>query len=680
MTNPLPTTTTHTQTARAVIQALLHGGPPDETPPSACGGWAETVQALQTAAASGGPPAVRQLFAVLARAHPDLTKLLASQPGSPDPTAEHWHPAWRLRPGQHLQTLPPVRYLIDEVLPQNDLITLYGDSGTGKSFLALDLALTVAQVAPVVYVMAEALETYQTRTRAWCQHHQRDLGQFFFVDSAVDLSNPTEIGTLVSTIETVLPTQPALIVIDTLAPCFGDLDENSTRDMNTITRHLHRLRQAFGCSVLAVHHTGRSGRHERGSVVLRGQCAVMLEVTNNDGLITLRCDKQRHGTPFGPRHFRLVTVDLAAPGEVGLPIRSAVLLPASRVDLRDAPLSERQLQVLDAFRLETLPREGPRFCDLVDATEIPKSTMNGVLSALIRRGFVQRIDGVRPTYRLSDSGQAELATRDAAAEAQTVPVPDPHDPTRTRLNWQVSVGATSERAFGGGSAGAAHPGAVFVPCSGDVRDRSEPDVPVRSGGSPPERGNPEPNDRTNADRNRLGRSHGQTPPDTGRSGILPHTDGEFGSRSGGVRAMFGRPTEAEPTPEPPAPAHQNGYAPPEPGPTGPFTACAPDPNTTRTSGRSPSRNGSSPDPNASDERTIDDDAVRQTFEQAAAWLQQGQSDAQVRTLLQPLTGPTRQRAQIGIEWLIQTRRHGSPSLDEALHLLRDAGDPPGATP
>ncbi|NJK82257.1 MAG: AAA family ATPase [Chloroflexaceae bacterium] len=58
-----------------------------------------------------------------------------------------WHPAWHLRPVGHLDTLAPVRYLIDEVLPHNDIITLYGGSGTGKSFLALDLALTVAQVA-----------------------------------------------------------------------------------------------------------------------------------------------------------------------------------------------------------------------------------------------------------------------------------------------------------------------------------------------------------------------------------------------------------------------------------------------------------------------------------------------------------------------------------------------------
>ncbi|NJK82258.1 MAG: AAA family ATPase [Chloroflexaceae bacterium] len=287
------------------------------------------------------------------------------------------------------------------------------------------------------------------------------------MDNAVDLTHPAEIAALTSAITTLLPAPPALIVIDTLAPCFGDLDENSTRDMTRVTRHLHQLRQAFGCSVLVVHHTGKAGGAERGAAVLRAACATMLELTNSDGLLTLRFDKMRHGEQVLPRHFRLVTIALGTADD-GTPLTGAVPLPASKVDMRDAPLSPRQLDVLDAFRLETLDPEGVHFSDLVDATEIAKSTMNGALLALIRRGLVEKGPAPRAGAGAVSLERVRAFGAGGAGRAGDA-CADPDDPHRTapelgRLGsgsnaasvwWQFggrfACGCDVRRQFGGSS-------------------------------------------------------------------------------------------------------------------------------------------------------------------------------------------------------------------------------------
>ena len=42
------------------------------------------------------------------------------------------------------ERLPPPKWLVDGILPEGAMATLVGFSGTGKSFIALDIALSVA--------------------------------------------------------------------------------------------------------------------------------------------------------------------------------------------------------------------------------------------------------------------------------------------------------------------------------------------------------------------------------------------------------------------------------------------------------------------------------------------------------------------------------------------------------
>lgn len=76
-------------------------------------------------------------------------------------------------------------WLIKGVLPQADLVVLYGASGSGKSFVALDMAAALARGVPwrgrkvrqtnVVYVAAEGAGGFRKRMQAYGIHNEVEL-------------------------------------------------------------------------------------------------------------------------------------------------------------------------------------------------------------------------------------------------------------------------------------------------------------------------------------------------------------------------------------------------------------------------------------------------------------------------------------------------------------------------
>jgi hypothetical protein len=89
---------------------------------------------------------------------------------------------FQLLTAQELMSMPPLRWLVDHHLPAGGFAVLYGPPGGGKSFVALDLAMSVAtgtdwlgveRVDPgvVVYVAAEGSAGLAKRVGAWINAH-----------------------------------------------------------------------------------------------------------------------------------------------------------------------------------------------------------------------------------------------------------------------------------------------------------------------------------------------------------------------------------------------------------------------------------------------------------------------------------------------------------------------------
>jgi RecA-family ATPase len=202
-----------------------------------------------------------------------------------------------------LRALPPVSWLIDRVLVAVAFVVLYGASGVGKTFAALDFALTVASGSPwhghtvaggwVLYISAEGSAGLTKRIDAWCEaRDQSEPERIRFVTDAPNLLDPEHVQRALATIAA-MPETPVLIVVDTMARTMVGGDENSARDVGQFIHALDCLRQAAdGATALVIHHTGKRGDDERGSSSLRGAADQMLALTGDiDGTLQLAFDK-----------------------------------------------------------------------------------------------------------------------------------------------------------------------------------------------------------------------------------------------------------------------------------------------------------------------------------------------------------------------------------------------------
>jgi hypothetical protein len=304
-----------------------------------------------------------------------------------------------------LESLPPLAWLIPGEIPARSLTVLYGPSGTGKSFVALDYAFRIAQTAPVLYVAAEGVYGFAARKLAWCRLNKLPAGQAWFLPQAIDL-----LGNLAALdlIHTAAPLQPALIVVDTLARCMSG-DENSSRDMGQFIAACDGIRAATGATVLLIHHTGKSGLSERGSSALRAAADQMLELSNDDGLITLCCAKSKDAEAFKPRCYRLVTTETGRTAPDDQPETSCAIMPANRVYIAANQVSAAGRQLLETLALETFANSGARTIALRDASNLRPATLFRVLSSLLRAGLIRQTKRGDP-YFITDLGRETLTT------------------------------------------------------------------------------------------------------------------------------------------------------------------------------------------------------------------------------------------------------------------------------
>ena len=184
-----------------------------------------------------------------------------------------------------------IKWLVKNVIPQDAMGMLFGASGTFKSFIAIDLALSVLHgqewtkrktaKGAVYYVAAEGGAGVSRRVDAW--HRGVDVPEnLYYCRTPLLLSSKEEIGALRASIAA-LPEIPVLIIIDTLSQTFAG-DENSSSDIATYLRMLNsELRAAFNCTVLVIHHTGHSATERpRGSSAITANVDFLLGCYRSD--------------------------------------------------------------------------------------------------------------------------------------------------------------------------------------------------------------------------------------------------------------------------------------------------------------------------------------------------------------------------------------------------------------
>lgn len=296
-----------------------------------------------------------------------------------------------------LQNLPPLSWLIDKEIPDRGLTMLFGAPGSGKSFLALDYALKLAQTMPILYVAGEGIYGYQQRVAAWKAHNHLLEGQLHMFNNPVALIDPSVAAEFSEIVKEI---KPKLIVVDTLAGSMLPADENSTRDVGMYLRECSKQMKEHDCAILLVHHTGKTGSSERGSSALRGSCDSMIKVNVIDDVITIECDKSKDAEMFPTRYMKLVPVPLDDGKS------SAVLIPTSKIiSSPDDKLSRQQTKILQT--LEDTFAHGATAIQLEESTSVPRSSIYTVLGKLTKLGYISQAFASEP-YEITPAGKRKL--------------------------------------------------------------------------------------------------------------------------------------------------------------------------------------------------------------------------------------------------------------------------------
>jgi 5S rRNA maturation endonuclease (ribonuclease M5) len=186
--------------------------------------------------------------------------------------------------GEMLKNMKEPEWLIHNVLQKETVVAMFGAPKSGKSFIAVDMASSVAlgekwhgqraEKHPVVYLAGEGILNISKRVWAYGGIHDRNVTDMPLLMSSrgARLLDDKDHQLLKDTIYEAEDNYGdiGLIVIDTLARNFGGSgNENSTEDMNAFIERVDDLKDTFKSTILIVHHSGHgTNTRARGSSVL----------------------------------------------------------------------------------------------------------------------------------------------------------------------------------------------------------------------------------------------------------------------------------------------------------------------------------------------------------------------------------------------------------------------------
>ncbi len=261
--------------------------------------------------------------------------------------------------------LEPARWTVDSLIPENSTVGVYGPPGAAKSFLALDIAFSIAtgspalneysveNSGPILYLAGEGVQGLRQRVAALQRSRGRTPapGAFQVLPTTLDMTH--ELETILRELST-WQNPPRLIVIDTLARYMIG-EENSAADMGRFIAACDRLRSETGASVLIVHHSPKgSTSTARGSGAFRGALDVEILMEPDGNRIKVSCTKSKEGPAFPDFHVILEDHEIMTASD-GSPIMRGVLRktfgPDSRQDQEEYTprAGTAQAALLEAF-------------------------------------------------------------------------------------------------------------------------------------------------------------------------------------------------------------------------------------------------------------------------------------------------------------------------------------------
>lgn len=271
---------------------------------------------------------------VINPSHLVVQRIMAAMGEPFDPTAEWAGESTALTPLDPLGPIEPVDWLVEDFLARGTITMVAGEAGAGKSAMTQHLAVTMANAA------AAALDEDD------CAGLTVRAGKVLIVDAEnganlvrgrlqaagltvagakhcqVRLADDFDIATGLAQCRALLAAErPDMVILDSFTSLWSG-SISSVTAVKKVIRSLRSLATEYGCGMLLVSHTVKTGKTYRGSGVL-GQSidgAIFLwRRVDEGGIRQLACDKMRMAPEPEPRLFMLTAFGLMLPGMVNVP-------------------------------------------------------------------------------------------------------------------------------------------------------------------------------------------------------------------------------------------------------------------------------------------------------------------------------------------------------------------------
>jgi len=172
-------------------------------------------------------------------------------------------------------------WLVRSLWPASAVGLIGGPPKCAKTWLALDLALSVASNTPclgtltvespgpvLLYLAEDSLQSARARVEGVCEHRRLDLRRVdlhLITVPSLRLDQDQDKQRLAATVEKV---QPRLLLLDPFVRLHRS-DENDSGAISAILADLRALQRRFDVAVVLVHHARKNGRGPQG-YALRG--------------------------------------------------------------------------------------------------------------------------------------------------------------------------------------------------------------------------------------------------------------------------------------------------------------------------------------------------------------------------------------------------------------------------
>ena len=233
----------------------------------------------------------------------------------------------------HLRQLPTPKWLVRNWLPENAVGILYGKWGSGKTFIAFDIALHLAYGFPdwhgaalpeggrdVLVLAREGHQGFLQRIEAFQRHHglAEDTDRLHFMRAPITFMNKGDFEALQKELAG-SGKQFGLVIVDTVARVLPGADMATPENITLFMERCSRLGSTLNATVIGVHHENKTGTI-MGSTFFEANSDFVYQVSRQDaegrslsrGRIT--CTKMKDGPDQWWRDLRFATVATAPQG------------------------------------------------------------------------------------------------------------------------------------------------------------------------------------------------------------------------------------------------------------------------------------------------------------------------------------------------------------------------------